>query len=354
MKINAKVLICYNSPVSIFSVYNGKPVKDINQGNDLSEKSFLKELNIIKRLLSKNYTEVESLAINRDIQKTINGINSFKPDIIYNFVESVEGIASYEYCMAGLFELLGIEYTGCKATSLGNCLDKSRTKDILNSFGIKTPNYITFKPNARFTKKDINLNYPIILKLLKEDASIGMSEYSVVKNYTELRKQFSFLSDIYKQTIILEEYIEGKEINVAILGHHVLPVSEIDFHGLPAKLPKIVTYDGKWMENSVYYKFTVPVCPANIKDRTLKRIKKVALSAFEVLNCRDYARIDIRLGRNETPYVIEVNPNPDISTDSGFTRAALADGINHEELLVTISNFALERKEKNDSQIKAG
>jgi D-alanine-D-alanine ligase len=123
---------------------------------------------------------------------------------------------------------------------------------------------------------------------------------------------------------------------------------------LPAKLPKIVTYDGKWMENSVYYKFTVPVCPANIKDRTLKRIKKVALSAFEVLNCRDYARIDIRLGKNETPYVIEVNPNPDISTDSGFTRAALADGINHEELLVTISNFALERKEKNDSQIKAG
>ena len=354
MKINAKVLICYNSPVSIFSVYNGKPVKDINEGNDLSEKSFIKEFKNIKRILSKNYTEVEALAINRNIQKAINGINSFKPDIIYNFVESVEGITSYEYCMAGLFELLGVEFTGCKATSLGNCLDKSRTKDILKSFGIKTPNYITLKPNSRFTQKDIELHYPIILKLLKQDASIGMSEYSVVKNYTQLRKHFRFLSDTYKQDIILEEYINGKELNVAVLGHRALPVSEIDFHGLPAKLPKIVTYDGKWIENSVYYNFTVPICPANINDRTLKRIENVALSAFEALGCRDYARIDIRLGKNKTPYVIEVNPNPDISTDSGFTRAALADGINHEELLVTISNFALERKQKNDSQVKAG
>ena len=110
MKINAKVLICYNSPVSIFSVYNGKPVKDINEGNDLSEKSFLKEFKNIKRILSKNYTEVEALAINKNIQKTINGINSFKPDIIYNFVESVEGITSritsYNVCYTKLLRYL--------------------------------------------------------------------------------------------------------------------------------------------------------------------------------------------------------------------------------------------------------
>ena len=354
MKIDSKILICFNAPVSIFSVYNGKPVKDLNQGNDLSEKSFIKELNNIKRTLKKKYVRVETLAIDRDVQKTIDGINSFKPDIIFNFVESVEGITSYEYCMAGLFELLDIEYTGCETTSLGNCLDKARTKDILQSFGIKTPNYLKFTPNARFTKNDIDLNFPVILKLLKEDASIGISEYSVVNNYTELRKHFSFLSGTYKQEIILEEYIEGRELNVAILGDHALPISEIDFQGLPAKLPKIVTYDGKWIENSIYYNHTKPICPTNINYRLLKRIENVALSAFEALGCRDYARIEIRLSTRGVSYVIEVNPNPDISTDSGFTRAALADGIIHEELLFSIANFALERKRKYDTQVKVG
>jgi D-alanine-D-alanine ligase len=354
MKIDAKILICYNSPVSIFSVYNGKPVNDVNQGDDLSEKSFLKELNIIKRILKEIYAQVETLAIDKDVQKTIDGINSYKPDIIYNFVESVEGITAYEYCMAGLFELLAVEYTGCQAISLGNCLDKARTKDILQSFGITTPKYIKLLPNTRFTQKDISLNYPVILKLLKEDASIGISEFSVVNNYTELRKHFSFLSDTYKQEIIFEEYIVGRELNVAILGNRILPVSEIDFHGLPAQLPKIVTYDGKWIEKSIYYNHTKPVCPAKINYRSLKRIEEVALSTFNALGCRDYARIDIRLDKRGVPYVIEVNPNPDISTDSGFARAALADGIIHEELLFTIANFALERKHKNDTQIKAG
>jgi D-alanine-D-alanine ligase len=354
MKIDTKILICFNSPVSIFSVYNGKPVKEVNPGDDLSEKSFLKELNIIIRTLKKKYTQVESLAIDRDVQKTINSINSYKPDIVFNFVESVEGITAYEYCMAGIFELLAVESTGCHAISLGNCLDKARANDILRSFGIATPNYLKLAPNARFTQKDIELDYPLILKLLKEDASIGISEFSVVNNYTELRKHFSFLLDTYKQEIILEEYIEGRELNVAILGNRILPVSEIDFHGLPVKLPKIVTYDGKWIKKSVYYNHTKPVCPAKINDRSLKRIEKVALSAFDALGCRDYARIDIRLGKRSVPYVIEVNPNPDISTDSGFARAALADGIIHEDLLFTIANFALERKQKNDTQVKAG
>ncbi len=354
MKIDAKILICFNSPVSIFSVYNGKPVKDIKPGNDLSEKSFLKELNIIKRTLKKKYIQVETIAIDRDVQKVIDAINSYKPDIIFNFVESVEGIAAYEYCMTGLFELLAVEYTGCHAISLGNCLDKARTKDILQSFGIATPPYLKLTPNARFTQEKINLNYPIILKPLKEDASIGISELSVVNNYTELRKHFSFLSDTYKQEIILEEYIEGRELNVAFLGNRILPVSEIDFHGLPAELPKVVTYDGKWIEKSVYYNHTKPICPAKINFKALIRIEKVALAAYNALGCRDYARVDIRLSKKGIPYVIEINPNPDISTDSGFARAALADGIIHEELLVTIANFALERKQKNDTQVKAG
>lgn len=353
MKTEAKILICYNAPVSIFPIYNGKPVRSEPEGTDLSEKSFLRELNIIRDSLSEFFTVVDTLAIDRNVQKSINSINKFKPDVIYNFVESVEGISSYEWCMAGLFELLGFEYTGCNPASLGNCLKKDRTKNILNAQGIKTPEHIILKPNSRFTKKEITIKYPAIIKLLTEDASIGISEYSVVNNYTELRKQFNFLVKTYKQDLILEEYIKGRELNIAVLGNSVLPVSEINFKGLPKELPRIVTYDSKWIAESEYYKHTKPICPAILSEKIKNKINSISLNSFKALECRDYARIDIRLNKNNVPYVIEVNPNPDISTDSGFSRAAAAAGISHKELLITIANFALSRKKINDTQVKA-
>ncbi len=353
MKQTAKILICYNSPVSVFSVYNGKRDDENALANDLSENNFVRELAKVEHSLLKNFTEVKSLAVDRNVQQVISSINKFNPDIIYNFVESVEGISSYEYCMAGLFELLGVEITGCSPITLGNCLNKARAKAILKSRGILTPEYRTLKKTKRFTEKEIKLRYPMILKLMNEDASIGISEFSVVKNYTELRKQFSFLVETYNQDIILEEFIQGRELNVAILGGKVLPVSEINFGGLPEEFPNIVTYDGKWTEGSVYYNHTKPVCPAALPARIKKNIQTIALASYDALNCRDYARVDIRLSNDGVPYVIEVNPNPDISSDSGFARAAAADGLSYDDLLYTIANFALIRKKKNDSQAKA-
>jgi D-alanine-D-alanine ligase len=255
--------------------------------------------------------------------------------------------------MAGLFELLGYEITGCPPITLGNCLNKARAKAILKSRGILTPEYRTLKKTKRFTEKEIKLRYPMILKLMNEDASIGISEFSVVKNYSELRKQFAFLVETYKQDIILEEFIIGRELNVAVLGGKVLPISEINFGGLPDVFPKIVTYDGKWTEGSVYYNHTKPICPADLPERLKKKIQTIALASYDAMNCRDYARVDIRLSNESEPYVIEVNPNPDISSDSGFARAASADGMSYDDLLNTIANFAFIRKKKNDSKAKA-
>ena len=353
MKQPAKILICYNSPVSVFSVYNGKLNDESAKANDLSENNFVNELEKVEKSLSKRFTEVKSVAVDRNVQQVINNINSFNPDIIYNFVESVEGVASYEYCIAGLFELLGYEITGCPPITLGNCLNKARAKAILKSREILTPEFRTLKKTRRFTEKEIKLSYPMILKLMNEDASIGISEFSVVKNYSELRKQFAFLVETYKQDIILEEFITGRELNVAILGGKVLPISEINFGGLPDEFPNIVTYDGKWTEGSVYYNHTKPVCPADLPERLKKKIQTIALASYDALNCRDYARVDIRLSNDGEPYVIEVNPNPDISSDSGFARAAAADGMSYDDLLFTIANFALSRKKKNDSKAKA-
>ena len=352
MKTDAKILICYNSPVSIFTIYNGKPASAGSSSNDLSETGFSKEINKIKKNLVDSFTEVKTFAVDGNIERLITALNDYSPDFIFNFVESVEGVSSYEYCVAGLYQLLGYDFTGNLPQCLGNCLNKERAKNILRAYGINTPASVTLSCPEKLTEKEFKLNYPVILKLLKEDASIGISEFSVVNNYKGLARQISFLQRMYKQDIIIEEYIDGRELNVAVLGSQVLPVSEIEFKTLPAGLPKIVTYDGKWMENSVYYENTKPVCPAKLNKSIKSRIEKTALLAFEAMGCRDYARVDIRLNSKGVPFVIEVNPNPDISTDSGFARAAAAAGLQYSELLKSIANFALNRK-RNDSQNKA-
>ena len=351
MKTNAKILICYNSPTSIFSIYNGKPASAGASINDLSETAFAKEIGIIKKNLQERYSEVKILAVDRNIEKFIRSINGYSPDAVINFVESVEGVASYEYCVAGMYQLLGYCYTGNGPSCLGNCLNKERTKNILRSFGINTPYSKTVKANNTPNEKDFNLNFPVILKLLNEDASIGISELSVVSDFKSLSSHLKFLQETYRQDVLIEEYIDGRELNVAILGDTVLPVSEIKFNGLPDGLPKIVTYEGKWIAESVYYENTKPVCPAKLSKKIKDRIDETALLAFKAMNCRDYARVDMRLDAKGKPYVIEVNPNPDISADSGFARAAAAAGMSHTDLICKITDFALTRR-LNDTQTK--
>ncbi len=352
MKTDAKILICYNSPVSIFPVYNGKPAEHNSRLNDLSENAFERDLNKIVDSLSLYYSNVDTFAANGNVEKTIAELNRKSPDVIFNFVESIEGVAAYEFCIAGIFELLGYEFTGNTPITLGNCLNKERTKNILRSFDIPTPKSQIIKPDGKISDKNFKLKFPVILKLMTEDASIGISEFSVVNNFSDLKKQLRFLFETYRQEVIAEEYIDGRELNIAILGDKILPVSEILFHGLPEDLPRIITYDSKWIEDSVYYQNTKPSCPALLEKDIQKNIEDAAIAAFSALNCRDYARVDIRLAKDGTPYVIEVNPNPDISTDSGFARAASAAGISYPELLYSIANFALTRK-KNDTKNKA-
>lgn len=353
MKQNKKILIAYNAPVSIYSIYTGKPENATNTDQDLSEMGFLDEIDRICTSLSKYYECVETLPIYNNIESVIKNIEKFKPDVIFNFVESVEGITSYEFCIAGVYELLGYKYTGNRPQTLGNCLNKSITKNILKAFNIDTPSYLTLTKNDELNKKNFTLKFPVIVKLLKEDASIGISENSVIYNFKKLLKQVEFLSTTYKSDIIIEEYINGRELNVAILGNSILPISEITFKGLPKGLPKIVTYESKWIADSDYFNNTIPVCPAKLNKKLKAKVEEIAVKSFNALNCRDYARVDIRIDKNNNPYVIEINPNPDISMDSGFYRSAKKFGLEYDQMLKRISEFALSRN-MNDTKNKAG
>jgi len=353
MIIDSKILLCYNAPVSIYQVYSGKPKELDGVADDMSESGFANELDTLVASLKKYFTGVETLAVTRDIAESIRKISAINPDAIFNLVESVEGNATFEAFHAGIFDLLDIPYTGNHPQALGNCLNKTFAKQVLRANGIKTPGSLTFTPHSRISQKSFSLQFPVITKLAKEDASIGISEHSVVSSFENLRKQIKFLTSTYNQDVIVEEYIAGREFNIAVLGGNALPISEIDFSGLPDHLPKIVTYEGKWISKSLYYKHTNPKCPAKLSGRQRKNIESTALATFNAMECRDYARVDIRLDKNNVPYVIEVNPNPDISTDSGFARAAKASGLHYEEMLFKIINLALHRG-KRDTQIKAG
>lgn len=353
MNKDIKVLVCYNSPASVYKIYSGKPKEaDALPQEDLSESSLFRELELIRTSLKRYYKQIDFLAITPDIRETIRSIKKLAPDVILNFVESVEGVASFEAFHAGLYPLMGVAYTGNSPQTLGNCLDKSFTKKILAAHGIPTPQYMVLMPGKRISQKSFPLSFPVITKLLKEDASIGISENSVVDSFEALSKQVAFLRKNYKQSIIIEEYIEGRELNVAILGDKILPISEISFKKLPSGLPKIVTYEGKWMAESIYYKGTNGICPAKLSARVQKKAGEVALQSYKALDCRDYARVDIRLAKDGTPYVIEVNPNPDISSDSGFFRAAKVSGLDYPKMLHAIISLALKRR-KVDSYTEA-
>jgi D-alanine-D-alanine ligase len=351
MKIDAKIMVCYNSPATVFSDYSGKSAGSVSAGKDLSETVFQKEIGRIKKSLRESFSHVTDYAVNGNVEELVKNISRYQPDIIFNFVESVEGIAQLEFCAASLYELLEIEFTGNGPIALGMCLNKTLTKNILNSTGVNTPDFITVNPGQLLTSEDFHLKFPVIMKLANEDASIGISEFSVVDGYEKLNSHLHFLFATYNQPVIIEEYIDGREFNVAILGDEVLPISEIEFH-LPPELPRIVTYEGKWVEGTVYYNSTVPKCPAVLDNRLKKSIELLAYQAYKAMNCRDYTRVDVRIDSNKVPYVIEVNPNPDISMDSGFVRAASAAGISYSQLLSRIAGFALARKHY-DTQVKA-
>jgi len=344
-----KILLAYNQPTGgIYSNYDGKRIgkEEFSKQIDLSEVGVIEEYETIRDLLNSKGFYLESFNLLDNVTELIRKIHETNYDVVFNLVESVGGDSMKEMYVAGIFELMNVPYTGCSAVTLGLCLNKHRAKLIIKGAGYNVPEWKLFEtPNKIIF--DSKPKFPLIVKPSREDASVGISEQSIVYNEKELAEQVEFLYSSLRQPIIAEEFIDGREINSAILGDKnkiALPLSEIDFSTLPYELPKIVTYEGKWIKHSTYYKHTIPICPAPLDEVMSSKLKSLALEITTIFGCRDYARVDFRLAKNDIPYVLEVNPNPDISIDAGFARAAEAYGISYDELMLTIIQFALERK----------
>ena len=283
----------------------------------------------------------ERFSVNEDFAGLVSWLKERNPDIVINLCEEALGDSHFEMDVPALLELLRFSYTGSPPLTLGLCQDKGLTKSILESRGLPTPKYQILR---KFEDWEGQVCYPLFVKPLREDASLGITKESYVKNEAELRKRVEYITERYNQPALVEEYVTGRELNVSILGDkdlQILPISEIVF-GFTDE-PRIVDYSAKWIDESEEYKKTIPVCPAELDIDTRRTVESVALRAYVALQCRDYARVDIRL-KNGTPYILEVNPNPDISPQAGFARSLKAAGIPYEDFVNRLVMMACKRR----------
>lgn len=321
-------------------LYNLVDVPERGTEDDLiSDNEVLVTVGLVKAALSPEH-EVIPIRASRSLFSALEE-ESF--DLVFNLCEGFQGKVLGESYAAGFLEMLDIPYTGSDPSTLSLCLDKGRCKDVLRGNGIPTPAHQVF--HRADEDLGAGMHFPLIVKPLREDASVGIDQSSVVSDLQSLRGKVAYIIGTYRQPALVEEFIDGRELNVAMIGNHpnvmALPISEILFEPREGR-HRIVDYKAKWMEDSPEYHGTKGVCPADLDGETMIRVEELALKAFRVMGCRDYARVDFRLGK-DGPMVLEVNPNPGINSDSGFARSAMAQGLSHADMCRTIMDVAVER-----------
>jgi len=280
-----------------------------------------------------------------EVYSVLERLHRARPELLFNLCESMDNDSRNEPTFAGLLDLFKIPYTGADLLALASCLYKQRTKEILDAHSVPTPPYRLLRTEADLAS--VPLDVPWFVKLAHEDASLGITEANVVRTPAELATRTRELWAEYKEPVLAERYIEGREVNVTVFGWrentHVLPLHEIDFAAMPSDRPRIVSYAAKWDEHHVDYAGTKPVPMQNLAPETAVAIERVAQAAYRAVDLRDYGRVDLRVDATGLPWVIDVNPNPDISPDAGVARAAAAAGMPYPKMVARIADLALAR-----------
>jgi D-alanine-D-alanine ligase len=301
------------------------------------------EYDDVARALRRAGYRARAVNLENDLRRLERVLKRNRPDVIFNLVEFFHDDAGLEGAVAGMFDLYRIAYTGSPPFALSLCLDKGLTKRVLQDHGVPTPRFkVLYEPQL---PKRLGLRYPIIVKPAWEDASTGVSKDSVLYDGAQLEERVEHVYNEYG-AILLEEFIDGRELHVSVWGNdppEVLPPVEFDFSELPTGYPPIITYSAKWNPLSEVYHKVHTVCPAPLPKQLLKKVEDVAIRAYLATECRDYARLDIRLKGNK-PYVLEVNPNPDLTEGVSFMDSAEEAGYSFSEALARFVEFAATRR----------
>lgn len=308
---------------------------------------FRTDVKDIRKALKERGCEVKTLGLGRISSKMIGKIEDANPDFIFNLCEGLRDRSQTEMYVAGVFELLKIPYTGSPPLALGLGLNKMKTKQIFYSKGIPTPKFVVALPNEPFSLN--SLTPPYIVKPVREDGSAGISIDSVVNEPDLAMEKVNYIHQTRSQPALIEEFIDGREFSVAVLGDEgekVVVIGEVDFSQLPKGAVRILSYEAKWNLKSPLYIGTPITYPTDVGPHLKAKVDKIAVSVFDAIGCRDYARIDMRISDRGRIYVLEINPNPDISVDSGMGKAAKAIGMEYLDLIEKISGLALARAKK--------
>ena len=345
-------------------LYNNIPVEDPGEDTvDLSPEALgftpyfdLEDIpaeqeyaNIEHALVDAGY-RVASYNVKDRFDRLFKFLSRRKIDLVFNLVEYFHGRPEQEMHVASFYELIRMPYTGATPLALALCQNKPLTKDLLRARDLPTPRSMTFRKMEDFNTRH-RLRYPVIVKPACEDGSGGIENASIVSSLEALRTRVEHVLVEYKMDALVEEFIDGRELNVAVLGNgdkrRALPISEIEFGGMPEHLYKIVSYQAKWEPLHEAYHKTIPSCPANLPRELTERAQQIALRATEALGTRDYARVDMRLNKDGELFILEVNPNPNLSEGTGIARSAEAAGLSFSDLLSEIVQSAMERSKDN-------
>jgi D-alanine-D-alanine ligase len=270
-----------------------------------------------------------------------------RPDIVFNMAEGVSGPCREGY-IPSILEHLKIPYTASDPLTLNICLDKSRTKEILAYYGLPTSRFrVVHDHDFSFN----SLHYPLMVKPLYEGSSIGIRDNSLVKTQREMCERVSWLLENYREPALVEEFLPGREFTAAVMGNgnraQVLPLVEILFDSLPAGVNPIYSYEAKWIWDQSANPLKIFECPARVTPELRAEIETACLRAYQVLRCRDWCRIDVRLDGAGRPHILELNPLPGIlpkpEDNSCFPKAARAAGMNYNQLVNAVLDIACKR-----------
>jgi len=299
----------------------------------------------IAEALQENDHKVSVLAVHKDVREIIDGLQEQKPDLVFNLLETFGGNTAGDVAVAGLLDLLGVRYTGGGPGELYLRQDKGLAKKVFAFESILYPHFAVFSQNSDFETGG-NLRMPLFVKPLTADASIGIDNGSLVRDSTALMKRVLEIHEKVNDSALVEEYIEGRELYVGVLGNRepvAFPPVEVDFSGLPEGAPQILGTEAKWQPESAELKGTKSILP-EIPDELRAKLQKTALDAARAVRMRDYGRVGLRLTDTGDIYGSEVNANCYLEKESELAMAARAAGLDFPQLVQKIVDLAVERQ----------
>jgi len=311
-------------------------------GLDVLNAPWKTEFDVIETLREEGH-EVRALGLADELGPIRSTLHEFKPDIAFNLIEAFADVATWDQNVIAYLELLRLPYTGCNSRGLLLSRDKALAKKILTYHRIPVADFQVF-PRGRRVRRLRRLKFPLIVKSLTLDASIGISQASVVRDDARLEERVRFVHESLETDALVEEYVEGRELYVGILGNHklqVLPVWELSLAGLPDEAHRIATERLKW-SRAYQEKHGIKSGPAlDLDEAFVRRIASLCKRVYRNLQLSGYARVDLRLGDADRLVVMEANANPQLAYGEDFAEAAERAGIDYGPLLERILRYGL-------------